>query len=106
MELSYSKILIFGIVLNFTLACNPQKEYDSFILKQGYIPFQQPLADIGVGALLAGLPKSLRIVSPPKTCFPNIYNGVNTEIRQATAADLPEIAKKISLDAGVDANVY
>ncbi|MDO9183884.1 MAG: hypothetical protein Q7U04_15825 [Bacteriovorax sp.] len=100
-----NKILFLVIVLNFITGCNPQKEYNTYILKQGYIPFMQPLADIGVGALIAGTPQSLRFISPPKTCFPNTYNGINTEIRQVTAADLPEIAKNISLNAGVDANV-
>lgn len=97
--------LVLSLTFSIVTSCSPKHQYDSFIFEQGYIPFQQPLADIGVGALLTGSPTQLRLISPAKTCFPNFYNGVPTEIRQVTAADLPEIAKNISLDAGVDANV-
>jgi hypothetical protein len=102
---NHSKLLVASLAFTVIAACSPQKEYDSFILKQGYIPFQQPLADIGVGTLLTGSPSQLRIVAPKQRCFPESYNGVPTEIRHMSDADLPEIAKKISLDAGVDANV-
>ena len=103
--INYKKILVFGIVLNCMSGCNPQKEYNSYILKNGYIPFLQPMADIGVGSLVRGAPKELTPTSSSLTCFPNSYNGNNTYLRQATEVDLPEIAKKITFDAGVDANV-
>lgn len=102
-----STFKFFSLVFAFTFiaGCNAKNEYDSFIAQQGYIPFQQPLADIGVGALVTGSPNQLRIYAAAKTCFPSTYNGVATELRQVSATDLPEIAKKISLEAGVDANV-
>lgn len=93
------------IFFSFLMGCSPKNQYDQFILSQGYIPFQQPLANLGVGSLLKGSPQKLHIVAPAKTCFPSEYNGVLTEIRQVTDADLPEIAKKVSVEAGVDANV-
>lgn len=101
---NHCRSIIFGISISLISGCSPKNEYDRFILSEGYIPFQQPLADIGVGALLSGSPSQLRLISPPQTCFPNIYKDVPTEIRQVTAADLPEIAKKISIEAGVDAD--
>ena len=97
-------VLLLGLLISLC-GCNPQNEYNSFISKQGYIPFQQPLAEIGVGALLSGSPQQLRLVSPSKTCFPSSVSGIPTELLQTSKADLPEIAKRISLNAGVDADV-
>lgn len=104
MQTLRSRSIIFASVLIFLPGCDGKKEYDKYISKQGYIPFQQPLADIGVGALIRGTPKQLSIVAPKERCFPSAYNGIPTEIRQVTATDLPEIAKNVSLQAGADAN--
>ncbi|MBY0414134.1 MAG: hypothetical protein K2Q18_08205, partial [Bdellovibrionales bacterium] len=74
--------------------------------KQGYIPFLQPMADVGVGALLKGSSaKLLSLSAPGKTCFPNSYNGVPTELIERVDVDLPEIVKKINLTAGADVDV-
>lgn len=103
--ININKILVFGVVLNCMSGCNPQKEYNAYILKQGYIPFLQPMATIGVGTLVRGTPKILEEISRSSACFPSVYNGNNTDLFQTTDVDLPEIAKKITFDAGVDANV-
>ncbi|WP_413560498.1 hypothetical protein [Bdellovibrio sp. HCB209] len=100
-----SRILVVGLVFGSLVACSPKTTYENFISDQGYIPFQQPLADVGVGALLAGSPDQLRIISPAKTCFPATYNGGDTMLHQSTATQLPEISKKMSISAGMDANI-
>lgn len=98
------KLVLVSLVFGSMVACSPKSTYENFIADQGYIPFQQPLADVGVGALLAGSPDQLRIISPAKTCFPTSYNGTSTELYQSVATQLPEISKKMSISAGMDAN--
>jgi len=83
-------------------SCSPKSEYDKFIKEQGYIPFQQPIADLGVGSMLDGSPDSLRVIAPSKRCFPEAVNGVPTEVRFVSEADIPDIAKNISFDASAD----
>ncbi|QLY26525.1 hypothetical protein [Bdellovibrio sp. KM01] len=99
-----SRILLMGLVMGGLVACSPKTTYENFISDQGYIPFQQPLSQVGVGALLAGSPDQLRIISPSKTCFPTAYNGADTQLYQSVDAQLPEISKKMSISAGMDAN--
>ena len=99
-----NKFLFLGLSATLLGGCNPQKQYNAFIQSRGYIPYLQPLADVGVGVLLSGTANQIRIVAAAKTCFPGNYNGVEMEMRQLVDTELPEIAKKISLTAGLDAN--
>jgi hypothetical protein len=99
------RTFLFLFVFVGLASCSPKNEFDKFISQEGYIPFQQPLADLGVGSLITGSPNQLRIVAPPKRCFPDLVAGIPTEIRQITAADIPEIVKKISFGASSDINV-
>ncbi|WP_413577881.1 hypothetical protein ACLVWU_05270 [Bdellovibrio sp. HCB290] len=100
-----TKVILMGLTFGSMVACSPKTQYDNFIADQGYIPFQQPLADVGVGSLLSGSPEQLRLVSPSKTCFPQTFEGMPTNLYQTTAAELPEISKKMSISAGMDANI-
>lgn len=100
-----NKCLLLGAAFLLS-SCNPETQYSAFILKQGYIPFKQPIAGIGAGALIKGdTPDNLRIFAAAKTCFPDAYNGGMTEIRQIEAVDLPEIAKKFTLEASANIEV-
>lgn len=105
MSKNYNNILFLGITLGLVTSCNPQKEYDKFILKQGYIPFRQPASNIGVGSLIAGQPSQLTFVAPREACFPSSYKDVPTQLLALTDVDLSEISKKFTLDATIEANV-
>lgn len=105
MQIKLKKLLIFSTTLTLLAGCNPQKEYNNYILKQGYIPFIQPMADIGVGAFASGNFKQFVIDAPRATCFPAIYKDVPTELTSLSAIDMAQVAKSFTLEANLDANV-
>lgn len=92
------KSLIFTLFSFFILSgCNPLHILWKEIRKSGYIEYKTPLKHSGPGTIIGGSPKKMKVLAPPKECFPDNYNGEETKLRFYDYTTLP--SKTINLTA-------
>lgn len=70
-------IILMG--LSLTNCADPLTYLHKEIKNYGYIPYVTPLENAGTGTLVGGDYRSLMLVAPPETCFPDQLTFVNND---------------------------
>lgn len=66
--------------------------------------YQNPIAKAGTGTLIGGRPNSMMYVADPQTCFNDNYE-LPVQLRRIDHIELPDIAKTIKVEGGVNADL-
>ena len=83
---------------------NPETFYFKEVQNWGFIPFKNPINQLGVGTIFRGKPSKLTPIAPSIRCFPESIQGVPTEIRWVTELDLPHTYRNMQIDFNVKLN--
>ena len=99
------KNLLLVVCLLF-ISCNPLKYLEKDIKKYGYIPLKVPLQKSGLGTIIGGGPKRLKIMAPPNECFPEFYLGKKKILRFVDYTTLPSQVKNITANAKFSTELF
>lgn len=100
------KLLLLSVVALTLISCgNPVKILKKEINKAGYILYQNPIEEAGTGTLIGGPPSHMMYVAHPQTCFPDDAFEAGFELRKRDRVVLPSIAKKITTEGKVNAEL-
>lgn len=101
-----SKFITLGALALVLVSCgNPVKILKKEIQKAGYILYQNPIEEAGTGTLIGGPPSHLMYVAHPQTCFPDDAFDGELQLRKSDRVVLPSIAKKITTEGKVNAEL-
>ncbi|MBF0298348.1 MAG: hypothetical protein HQK51_06485 [Oligoflexia bacterium] len=94
-----TKVLVIALtlILFVLVGCKPLSYLYKEITQYGYIAYPTPLQYAGPGTLIGGSPKSLSLIASPDTCFPEVLNGVPTNLRRIDETTLPKRSYKFSV---------
>lgn len=95
--------LILLLSAYFLIGCgSPKKEFWNFIQDKNYIPYATPLGEAGVGTIVKGNAKNLRLAVKPQRCLPDMVNGIPTNLRWAQETVLPSEYSNFEVGFKVD----